>query len=124
MPRHACGVCTLPHIASCESSARRGRSHVKAARDTPEDDQGRSESGNDRSRKQAAARSQLREATVLDPALNDDGWIRVELDDVPGNVKECPFTVTDADPTPGDAAVVMESDQGNWWCLVWWAQGG
>lgn len=77
----------------------------------------------DRDRQQAAARSQLREATVLDPPLSDAGWLRVELDDVPGIVRECPFTVTATDPQAGDAAAVLESDQGNWWVVVWWSQG-
>lgn len=67
------------------------------------------------------APSDLLEATVQDPALTDDGWLRVELDGAPGAVHECPWPQYGA-PAPGDAAVVMESDAGNYWVMVWWAQ--
>lgn len=79
--------------------------------------------GLDRQRSEQRAPSQLREATVLDPPLTDEGWLRVEVDEQEGAVRECPWTPrADADPEPGFAAVVMESDAGNMWCLGWWPQ--
>lgn len=86
----------------------------------------------DRRRREARAPSQLREATVLDPALTAEGWMRVELDQQEGATRECPWMprvepdgvggLTLVDPTPGDAAVVMESDAGNIWVVCWWPQ--
>lgn len=67
----------------------------------------------------------LLEATVLDPPLTVDGWLRVEVDAQKGAVRECPWIPRlDLDPLPGDAAAVIESDDGNWWAVGWWSQSG
>lgn len=65
---------------------------------------------------------QLMEATVADPALAGR-WLRVIVDAQPGRVRECPWAPrADADPQPGDHAVVQESDHGTLWALLWWPQ--
>lgn len=75
-------------------------------------------------RRRQATPSPLHEGTVLDPPLTAGGWLRVEIDAQPGAVRECPWTPReDRDPQPGDAAAVIESDQGNWWALGWWPNG-
>jgi hypothetical protein len=66
--------------------------------------------------------SQLMEATVLDPPLSEEGWLRVEVDAQPGVVQLCPWPDNGAVPSSGDAAAVMESDHGNYWVLGVWAQ--
>jgi uridylate kinase len=63
------------------------------------------------------------EATVLSPALTDDGFLRVQVDSQKGTARECPWTPhPDEEPLPGAAALVIESDQGNLWCVAWWSQ--
>jgi hypothetical protein len=71
------------------------------------------------------APSTLREATIQDPPLTDDGFLRVEVDGAPGAIKECPWPRVPGAPGPAgdDAALVVESDGGNWWVVAWWAQG-
>lgn len=70
------------------------------------------------------APAQLREASVVDPPLNDEGWLRVEIDGQRGGVQECPWvTPFQGVPEEGDAAAVIESDGGNFWAL-WWPQNG
>lgn len=66
----------------------------------------------------------LLEATVLDPPLDANGWMRVEIDNRPGQAEVCPWQPGDHDPAPGDAASVIESDVGNFWVLAWWSQSG
>lgn len=69
--------------------------------------------------------SQLREATVLDPPLTEDGWLRVEVDGQKGVARECPWVPRlDVDAEAGDAAAVLESDDGNWWAVGYWPQNG
>lgn len=70
-----------------------------------------------------ASASGLLEATLLDPPLTEDGWMRVEVDEQKGAVRECPWMPrADALPEPGFAAVVQESDAGNMWVIAWWPQ--
>ncbi len=65
----------------------------------------------------------LLEATVLDPPLDDEGFLRVEIDAQAGRARACPWMPRpDEDPSPGDAALVAESDEGNMWCIAWWSQ--
>ena len=65
----------------------------------------------------------LLEATVLDPPLDDDGFMRVEVDAQRGRARACPWMPRgDEEPTPGDAAWVQESDEGNLVVMVWWPQ--
>src|SRR5215468_2779813 len=69
------------------------------------------------------AKPQLLEATILDPPVDENGWLRVEVDNQPGVVRVCPWMPRlDISPQPGDAAVVEESDGGNSWAQ-WWPQG-
>lgn len=65
--------------------------------------------------------SQLREATIQDPPLDSDGWLRVEVDNEPGVIHSCPWPRTGT-PQGDDAAVVMESDGGHIWVVEWWKQ--
>jgi hypothetical protein len=68
--------------------------------------------------------AQLHEATVLDPATDEDGWLRVEVDGELGVVQTCPWMPRlDVPVSPGDAAAVIESDGGNYWAVQWWPQG-
>lgn len=63
------------------------------------------------------------EATVVAPPLTSDGFMRVVVDAQPGRVRECPWTPRPIEePSEGDAALVIESDQGNLWAVVWWPQ--
>ena len=79
----------------------------------------------DSTRQAQGAPSALHEATVLSPPLDANGWLRVEVDDQPGVVKVVPYQPrVDLEIRPGDAAVVMESDAGNSWALLWWSQSG
>jgi microcystin-dependent protein len=78
----------------------------------------------ERRRLHATAPAQLREATVLDPPLDEDGWLRVELDNLPGEAKSCPWMPRlDIEVSPEDAALVAQSDRGNYWVVEWWPQG-
>lgn len=62
------------------------------------------------------------EATVLDPPTDEQGFLRVRID-VTGAVEHCPWhPPLSAGPTPGDVALVVESDHGNYWAVQWWAQ--
>jgi hypothetical protein len=79
----------------------------------------------ERRRLNQAAPAQLLDATVLDPALNSGGWLRVELDSARGVAHECPWQPrVDLDVAPGDAAAVLESDGGHFWVVEWWSQSG
>jgi hypothetical protein len=75
-------------------------------------------------RERQRAPSALLEATVASPAIDDDSdFLRVELDGAPGVVHDCPYMPRgDDEPSPGDAAAVMESDGGNYWVVGWWPQ--
>ena len=76
----------------------------------------------DKLHQQAPAR--LLEATVLDPPLDANGWLRVSVASQ-GTSISVPWTPRiDVDPLPGDAAALEESDEGNYWCVQWWPQGG
>lgn len=70
------------------------------------------------------APAQLLEATVLDPPVDADGFLRVELDNAPGEVlPPCPWLPRiDLDPMPDDAAAVVMSDGGNFWVVAWWSE--
>jgi hypothetical protein len=70
--------------------------------------------------------AQLMEASVLDPPLDADGWLRVEIDNRPGQAESCPWMPREdgVDPAPRDAAAVVESDGGNFWVVGWWPQNG
>lgn len=69
--------------------------------------------------------NQPMDGTVADPPVSDDGWLRVSLDEHPETVVECPWVRrADVDPYPGDAALVVESDGGEYWCAAWWPQSG
>lgn len=69
--------------------------------------------------------SVLLEAVVLDPVTDADGWLRVEAAGQPGAVKLCPWMPRlDMAVMPGDAVLIVESDQGNYWCVQWWPQNG
>lgn len=63
--------------------------------------------------------SQLLDATVADPPLSADGFLRVEVDSQRGAIQECPWD-RGGTPTPGDAVAVMESDGGNYWVVERW----
>jgi hypothetical protein len=79
----------------------------------------------ERKRERQRAPSQLMEATILDPPTDADGWLRVEIDNRPGAAETCPWQhEPEADPEPGDAAWVMESDGGNFVVVLWWPQSG
>jgi len=75
----------------------------------------------ERKRERQRAPAQLLEATVLSPALNAAGWLRVELDVARGVAHACPWPDNGVVPNPGDAAAVMESDHGNYWAVGVWA---
>jgi hypothetical protein len=67
----------------------------------------------------------LMEATVLDPPTTNEGWLRVEIDNRPGSIEVVPWIPrVDIDPAPHDAALVSESDGGNFWAIAWWPQSG
>lgn len=68
--------------------------------------------------------SDLREATVASPAIDpDSGMMRVELDAERGELHECPWMPRfGVEPSPDDAAAVLESDAGNYWVVCWWPQ--
>jgi len=70
------------------------------------------------------APAQLREATVADPPVDDDGFLRVEIDSAPGAVQACPWASPFyGEPAKDDAAAIIESDGGNFWAF-WWPQAG
>ena len=68
------------------------------------------------------------EATVLNPPLAPNGMLRVAIDAQPGRPRECPWQRAvdeggDAvDPAPGDAALIIESNEGNAWAVAVWPQ--
>lgn len=62
------------------------------------------------------------EATIADPPVAASGWLRVTIDHHQGVVHECPWAPRGVPPTAGDAALVVESDAGNLWCVAWWPQ--
>lgn len=69
--------------------------------------------------------SVLLEASVLNPPVDANGWLRVEIDNRPGVVEACPWQPRpDLQPAAGDAALVVESDGGNFWVVQWWSQSG
>lgn len=71
------------------------------------------------------APSPLLEGTVKDPPVDAKGFLRVELDNAPGQVLLCPWQPrADMDVAPGDAAAVVLSDVGNHWAVEWWSQSG
>lgn len=79
----------------------------------------------ERKRERQRQPSALLEGTVQDPPLDGDtGFVRVELDGAPGATHDCPWMprADEGDPSPGDAAAVMESDHGNYWIVCWWPQ--
>jgi hypothetical protein len=77
-----------------------------------------------RRRAEQAAPAQLLEATVLDPPEAANGFLRVEVDNQPGVVQECPYARWGGmTPMAGDAAAVEVSDGGTYWAL-WWPQNG
>lgn len=81
--------------------------------------------GADPTRFQQSLPARLLEATVLDPPTDDNGWLRVEIASQPGAAVSVPWTPRlDLSVMPGDAAVVEESDEGNYWCVEWWSQSG
>lgn len=64
-----------------------------------------------------------REAMVANPAVTPDGWLRVTIDAHRSAVHAVPWMPrTDTDPTPGDGALILESDAGTLWCIAWWPQ--
>lgn len=68
--------------------------------------------------------SALKEATIQDPPLDDDGMLRVEIDAERGAIHHCPWQkppASEPQPEPEDAAAVMESDGGNYWVVGWWS---
>lgn len=68
--------------------------------------------------------SRLLEGTIARPPTTSKGWLRVKIDGQ-RHVQVCPWEPRlDLDPLPGDAAVVMESNEGNYWCVAWWPQSG
>lgn len=69
--------------------------------------------------------ARLYEATVLDPPLDAKGWLRVEVEAQKGSAVTCPWLPRlDVPVMPGDAAIVEESNEGNYWCIAWWPQKG
>jgi hypothetical protein len=61
------------------------------------------------------------DATVLQAPASPGEFLRVEVDSQPGRARECPWPPRgDALPAPGDAALVVESDAGELWCVAWW----
>lgn len=75
----------------------------------------------ERKRLNQRAPAQLREATVLGPVLDDEGFLLVELDAEPGAVHSCPWPGGTI-PLPGAGAAVLESDGGNYWVVGWWPE--
>lgn len=70
-----------------------------------------------------APRATAREAIVASPALAGDGMLRVVPDAHPGGVVAVPWMPRPTEqPSPGDAALIVESDGGSWWCVAWWPQ--
>lgn len=75
-------------------------------------------------RQQQQMPARLLEGTVSDPPLTADGWLRVEIESQSG-VTLVPWVPrVDLDTLPGDAVVVEESDEGNYWAVAWWPQNG
>lgn len=62
------------------------------------------------------------EGTVLEPATDSDGFLRVELDLQKGYARSCVWTPKAPAPTPGAAVGVLESDNGNLHVVSIWPQ--
>lgn len=67
--------------------------------------------------------AQPREAMIAGPPLTAAGMLRVSLDQHRGAVLAVPWMPRpDEEPSAGDAALLVESDGGSWWCVAWWPQ--
>jgi hypothetical protein len=65
----------------------------------------------------------LLSATVLEPPVTADGFLRVKVDHQGARPRECPWQPRPIEePSAGDAAWVMEDDEGNLVVVCWWPQ--
>lgn len=68
--------------------------------------------------------TQPMEATVVAAPASASAMLRVEVDVQRGYVRECPWMPRPGSlPSPGDAALVTESDAGELWVIAWWPAG-